>query len=129
VRYRERPDAVLDDRAGDRQCIDLIRFTGLPLVATGFPHPVRSDTHDLFPSCEQRLLKPTRNRPTVLDRPHPLLIQATSPLDRGKMPSFLGLDLPLSAHSARSLVDRRQRVRALVRVRPDHDHCTVPSFG
>jgi hypothetical protein len=31
--------------------------------------------------------------------------------------------------SAGSRIDRRQRVRAFVRIRRDHDHVTVPSFG
>ena len=42
------------------------------------------------------------------------------------MPRIVRLDLPAPAHPARSFVDRRERVRALVRARPDHDHMTVP---
>ena len=36
--------------------------------------------------------------------------------------------LPAAANSARSLVDGRQRVRPLVRVRADHDHVRIPSL-
>jgi len=41
------------------------------------------------------------------------------------MPGVIGVDLAAPADAAGSIVDRRQRVRALVRVRPDHDHCTA----
>jgi hypothetical protein len=42
------------------------------------------------------------------------------------MPRLLSLDLALAANPARALVDRRERVRALVRVRADHDHMHRP---
>jgi hypothetical protein len=41
-------------------------------------------------------------------------------------PGSLGLDLPGATYPARSRVHRRQRVRALVRVRSDHDHLHRP---
>ena len=71
---------------------------------------------------EQRLLKPPRDVAAVLDRPHSLLVQPARPAHRGQVSRLLGLDLALAADPARALVDRRQRVRALVRVHPDHDH-------
>jgi hypothetical protein len=46
VRDRELLDAVLDDRAGDRERIDLIGLARLPLAAARSAHPVGSDTHD-----------------------------------------------------------------------------------
>jgi hypothetical protein len=45
------------------------------------------------------------------------------------MPRIVSLDLPAAAYLAGPLVDRSKRVRPLVRVRPDHDHMTVASFG
>jgi hypothetical protein len=38
------------------------------------------------------------------------------------MPGLVGLDLAGAAHPAGPIVDGRQRVRALVRVRSDHNH-------
>lgn len=67
--------------------------------------------------------------PAVLDRPHTIVIQAKRPADRRQMPGIVSCDLTVCAHLARAIVDRRQRVRPLVRVRPNHDHTTVPSFG
>src|ERR671922_2117485 len=71
---------------------------------------------------EQRPLEPPRDVAAVLDRPHPLLIQTARPAHRGQMSRLLGLDLAAAADPARARVDRRQRVPALVRVHPDHDH-------
>jgi hypothetical protein len=42
------------------------------------------------------------------------------------MPRVVRGDLALADHPARALVDRRERVRALVRVRADHDHMRRP---
>ena len=57
------------------------------------------------------------------------LVQAASPADRRQMPRIVSLDLAVAPHLAGSLVHCRQRVRPLLRVRTDHDHMTVPSFG
>ena len=42
------------------------------------------------------------------------------------MPGLVRLDLAVAAHPAGSLVDPAQRVRALVRVHPDHHHMHRP---
>ena len=78
---------------------------------------------------QQRLLKPTRDMPAVLDRPHAFVIQAASPAHFREVPRLVGLDLPAAANLAGSLVHASERVLALVRVHPNHDHVTVPSFG
>ena len=129
IRDRELLDPVLDHRSGDRERVDLVRLARLALALAGGAHPMRRQPDDPLAGGQQRLLKPPRDRAAVLDRPHPVLIQPTSPADRGQVPRVVGLDLPAAANPAGSLIDRRQRVRALVRVRPDHDHMTVPSFG
>src|SRR5450755_2099821 len=43
IRGREAVDPVLDDRAGDRERVDLIRLARLTLPAPGRTHPVRRD--------------------------------------------------------------------------------------
>jgi hypothetical protein len=83
---------------------------------------VRGDPYDPLPGGQQRLLEPPRDVPAVLDRPDALFIHTTSPADRGQMSRLVGPDLPAAAHPAGALIDRRQRVRSLVRVRADHDH-------
>ena len=122
-------DTVTYDRAGDRQRIDLVRLARLALALARGAHPMRRHPHDPLAGGHQRLLKAPRHVPAILDRPHAIVIQAARPANRGQMPRIIGIDLPATADLAGSLVDGRQRVRPLVRVRPDHDHMTVPSFG
>jgi len=87
---------------------------------------VRRDADDLLAGRDQRLLKAARHAAAVLDRPHPLVIKLAGPAQRCEMPRLLGLDLTRCADPARALIDGCQRVCALVRVRPDHDHLHHP---
>ena len=118
--------AVLDDGPSDGERVDLVRLAGLALAAPRGAHPLRRHPHDPLAGRDQRLLEPARDVAAVLDRPHPLLVEPARPAHRGQMPRLLGLDLPGAAHPAGSRVHRRQRVRALVRVRSDHDHLHRP---
>ena len=56
IRDGEHVDAVLDNRAGDRERVDLIGLPWPPLAATRCAHPMRSDSHDPLAGREQRLL-------------------------------------------------------------------------
>jgi riboflavin biosynthesis pyrimidine reductase len=125
-RRRKALHAVLDDRARDRERIDLVRLAGLTLPTPRRAHPVRRHPHHSLASGDQSLLKPPRDMPAVLNCPHPLVIEPARPLHRREMPRFVSLDLPMTANPTRCVVDRRQRVRALMRVRPDHDHMHRP---
>jgi hypothetical protein len=129
IHDREPLDAILDDRSGDRERVDLVGLARLARALARGAHPPRRDADDPLADSQQRPLKAPRNRAAVLDRPHPLVVQAPGPADRGQMPRIVGLDLPAAAYLAGRLVDHSKRVRPLVRVRPDHDHVTVPSFG
>ncbi len=48
--------------------------------------------------------------------------------NRCQMSRLLSIDLATPAKPTGSFIDRRQRVRALVRVRSNHDHAYVPSL-
>jgi hypothetical protein len=122
-------DAVLDHGPGDRERVDLVRLARLALAAAGGAHPLWRHAHDPLAGRDQRLLEPARDVAAVLDRPHPLFVQPARPAQRGQMPRLLGLDLPGAAHPACPRVHSRQRVRALVRVRSDHDHLHRPFVG
>jgi hypothetical protein len=117
---------VPDHGAGDRERVDLVRLARLALAPPGGAHPVRCHPHDPLPGPGQRRFEPARNVPAVLDRPHPLIIQPARPAHRSQIPRLLGPDLASAALPARPRIDGRQRVRALVRVRPDHDHAHRP---
>ena len=126
IRNREAVDPVLDDGASDGQRVDLIRLASLPLPAPRSAHPMRRHANDPLARGQQRLLEPARDMPAVLDRPHPLLVEASRPTQRGQMPRFLSLDLALAVDPARAIVHSRQHMCALVRVRADHDHLDRP---
>ena len=85
-RDREPLDPILDDRAGDRQRVDLIRLARLALALAGSAHPMRRHAHDPLARGQQRLLKAPRDMPAVLDRPHAIVIQPAGPAHRGQMP-------------------------------------------
>ena len=68
---------------------------------------MRRHPDDPLARGQQRLLEPPRDGAAVLDRPHPILIQTTSPPDRGQMPRVIGLDLASAAHPAGALINRR----------------------
>ena len=129
IRDRELLDAVLDDRAGDRERVDLIGLARLALALAGGAHPVRRDAHDPLAGGQQRLLEPARDVPAVLDRPHALLIQAARPPDRGQMPgssaliSRLPRTRPVPSSTAASACE------PLCVSAPITIMCTVPSFG
>jgi hypothetical protein len=87
---------------------------------------MRGDADDPLADGQQRLLEPARDVPAVLERPHALSLEAPRPADRGQMPRIISLDLAVATNLAGPLVHRSKRVRALVRVRPDHDHAHRP---
>jgi hypothetical protein len=124
--HGETLDPILDDGTGDRERVDLVGLAGLALPTPGGAHPVRRHPDHPLTGGDQRLFEPTRDVPAVLDRPHALVIELARPPHRGQIPQLLSLDLTLPAHPAGPLVDRRQRVRALVCVRSDHDHLHRP---
>ena len=47
---------------------------------------MRRHANDPLARGQQRLLEPARDMPAVLDRPHPLLVEASRPTQRGQMP-------------------------------------------
>lgn len=102
IRDRELLDPVLDDRAGVRERVDLVRLAWLALTFARGAHPMRRDPEDPLAGGQQRLLKPAGDVPAVLERPHPILIQTRRPPDRGQMPGIVSLDLPAPANPAGS---------------------------
>jgi hypothetical protein len=129
IRNRELLDPVLDDCSRNRQRVDLNGLARLALALAGGAHPVRSNPDHALARRQQRLLKAPRDMPAVLDRPHPLLVEASRPPHRRQMPRLIGLDLPLATNPAGSLDHRRQRVGALCVSAPITIICTVPWFG
>jgi hypothetical protein len=87
---------------------------------------VRSDPHDLLAGGQQSLLKPPRDKAAILDRPHPLLIQASGPADRGKIPRLISFDLPLATDSPVPSSTAASACEPLCVSAPITIICTVP---
>jgi hypothetical protein len=129
IRDRELLETVLDDRSGDRERVDLLRLARLALPFAGSAHPLRRDAHDPFPAassacssrretCRQSSIAHTRSSS-----------RSRAQRTATRWPPIVSLDLAAAAPPPGSLIERCQRARALVRVRPGHDHMTVPSFA
>ena len=89
---------------------------------------MRRDAHDAFTGGDQRLLEAPRHMAAVLDRPDAIVVRPRAQRSASRCPaSFAAISGTRVA--AGPVVDRRQRVRALVRVRSDHDHPHRPFVG
>ena len=112
-------------RARDRDRIDLIALAALAAGAPGPGHQPRRDANDTLATRDQEPLQRARDMPAVLQRPHPLAIEAARPDHQRREPAGTDRDRLVAEHLAGRRVDRRDRVRALVGVRPEHDHDLV----
>jgi hypothetical protein len=125
-RRRQRLDALPDRRAGGRDGIDRVRLARRALVAARAAGQLRRDAHDPFAVSDQRALQTRGDLPAVLDRPHPLRVEHVRPPPRPEHPAHVGAHRTHRDHTARGRVQCRQRMRALVRIHPDHDHAHRP---
>ena len=129
LRDRQRLNALADRRAGDRDRVDAIRLARLAGAVSRAGHQLRRDTHDAFAAREQEPLQRPRDMPAILKRPHPLTADAARPAQQLTERATRRGDRHVAQRPARRLADGRERVRALVRVRPDHDHLHRPLIG
>jgi len=130
LRERQRIQALTDRSARDRDCVDRI---GLARLARRIPRPggqLGSDAHDSLAPGEQEPLERPGDVPAVLKRPDPLARQPARPAQQILKRTTPGAHRVVREHPAGRLLQRRDRVRRLVRVRPDHDHPLRPfSWG
>jgi hypothetical protein len=88
------------------------------------------DAHDRFAACEQEPLECAGDVPAVLDRPHPLAVMAARPDQQRVEGPPPRRDRLLAEQPPGRRIDGRDGVRALMRVRADHDHPeTLPFAG
>ena len=79
-----------------------------------------------FTATEQEALQRARNVPAVLQGPDPLAIEPARPPQQRREPARADLDGLVAEDLTGRDIDRSQRVRALVGVRPEHDHDPRP---
>jgi hypothetical protein len=117
--------ALAQRRPRDRDRVDAV---GLPAPASAAPrvgHQFRRHAQDPLAAFDQKPLQGARDVPAVLQRPHPLAAELACPEDKRGEALGADLDRLLADQFAGGGRDRRDRVRALVGVRTEHNHDLV----
>jgi hypothetical protein len=127
-RDRQTLNPFPDRRQRDRPRVDRVGLPGRPGRFARLARQRGCDPNHPLPSTEQSPLQPGGDMPAVLERPYPLLVQASSEPQRVQRPIIAGLDRRLAPDDAGHRIERDERVRPLVCVHPDHDHVPVPSL-
>ena len=83
VRGRERAQALLQRGAGDTERVDSVRLAALTGAAACVGAQVRRDSQHPFAALDQKPLEAAGDVPAVLDRPHPLAVEAARPPQHG----------------------------------------------
>jgi hypothetical protein len=122
LRRRQGIQALAQRRPRDSERVDAVGLAAPAGTSTRVGHQLRRHAQDPLAAFDQKPLEGARDMPAVLQRPDPLAAEPARPDDkRGKA---LGADLDrlLAQQFAGCRRDRGDRVRALVGVRPEHDH-------
>jgi hypothetical protein len=83
VRGRERAQALLQRGAGDVERVDRIRLAALTSAAARVGGHVRRDPQHPLAAGDHKPLEAAGDMPAVLDRPHPLAVEAARPPQHG----------------------------------------------
>jgi hypothetical protein len=121
-RGREPIDPFAQHGARDRPRVDLVGLARLTLAAARGAHQLRRNARDALAGAEERLLKPAGEPAAVLDRPHPVVRQRARPAQHAAVAVLVGPGLELCHQHPGAGIDGGEHVRALVGIRPDHDH-------
>jgi hypothetical protein len=125
LRRRQRIQAFAQRRPRDRNRVDAVGLPAPTSAATRVGHQLRRHAQDPLATFDQKPLERARDVPAVLHRPHPFAAEPTRPHDKRGEALGANLDGLLAHQFAGRGRDRGDRVRALVSVRTEHDHCLV----
>ena len=124
--HRQPVNAFPERSAGDGHRVDAVGLAAVATTAALAGHQPRRDPDHALAMNEQEPLEGTGNVPAVLQRPHPLVLQAARPVQRRREASITNRDRLVAQQLAADGGDRGDRVRALVHVRTEHDHGLRP---
>jgi hypothetical protein len=119
-------DAFAQRCPGDGQRVDAIGLAALAASASRLAHQLGRDAEDALAVADQEPLQRAGHVPAVLQRPDSLVVECASPVEQLQEPLVADPDRCVVDEFARGRGDRRDRVRALVRVRPEHHHPPCP---
>ena len=125
-RGRQGLDAGCQRGPGNRHRVDLIALAALAAGAPRAGHQSRGDANHTLTTADQKPLQRAGDMPAVLQRPHPLAIKTARPEHQRREPAGTDRDRLVAEHLAGRCVDGGDGVRALVGVRPEHDHDARP---
>ena len=126
VRAREVVESLLERSAGDAEGVDRVGLAALAGRAASAGHVLRGDAHDPLPAGDEEPLEGAGHVPAVLERPDSLGVERSRPAQQLAEAALARRRCQFPARARGERVDRRARVRALVGVRPDHDHLHSP---
>jgi hypothetical protein len=126
VRGREGLQALLQRGASDVERVDRVRLAALAGTPARSGAEVRRDPQHALTALDEKSLQRPGHVPAVLKRPHTVAVEASRPLQQGAEPAIADRGRSLAEPLAGGGRDRRDRVRTLVSVRAEHDHCRRP---
>jgi hypothetical protein len=122
VRDREGLQALLQRRSVNGKRVDRVRLAALASALSGPRGQVGRDPQHPLAAGDQKPLQAARDVPAVLKRPDALIVALAGPRHQRPEPRAANLNRALAHQLARRRADAGDRVRALVRVRTEHDH-------
>ena len=127
---RQRVQAFLDRCAGDRDRVDHVGLAALTRRVACAGGQLWWDAQHPLAAGEQEPLECPRDVPAVLERPHALAAESACPAQQVLKRTALRAYRVVREDPPGRVIHGRDRMRGLVRVRPNHDHPVVPfSWG
>src|SRR5215211_55920 len=126
VRGPERLKTLLQRDAGHVERVDRIGLAPPTSALTRVGRQVRRDPQHPLTALDQEPLQRPRHVSAILKRPHALILEPARPPQQRAEPPLADRDGLLAEQLAGCRGDRRSRVRTLVSVRAEHDHCPRP---
>jgi hypothetical protein len=125
-RHRQRVDSRGQRGPGDGDRVDLVALaTRAARAARAGRQPGRDTNHPLA-ARDQKPLQRSRDMSAILERPDPFAVEAARPDQQRREAASSDLDRFITEDLAGRAFDGGDGVRALVGVRPEHDHGPRP---
>jgi hypothetical protein len=126
LRDRQPIHALPECGAGHGERVDAVGLAAFTATAALAGHQPGGDPDHTLAAGHQEPLEAARDMPAVLQRPHPLGAQAAGPGERRGESAVTDPDRRVAQQLSGARADGGEGVRALVRVRTEHDHHAVP---
>jgi hypothetical protein len=123
---RKRCEALAQRGPGHVDRVDAVGLAALSGALARLGHQVGRDAQHPLAALDQEPLEGPRHMPAIFQRPDTLTVELSRPREERREPRAANLNRALAHQLARRRADAGDRVRALVRVRTEHDHDSRP---